>query len=386
MSFDMPGKSMKTYLTEVKATSNDEEELITIDNSVLTAGQFSTYFGDNARVLFNKQCQKTNRKNKIASLERPESACLRESLNKRSKENILNPSGTDSTLDGRSQFQLLKSPRENLEKTNQLPLIQSTSKSAESNRNRCSSAKTPRSVSPIVRRKNSFDYMRSRNIARSLIAGAPNDILTTDDVPNQSGKSGKLLSVSVDFCETYHNNTDSTINSSDDSSISNDTTEDDENVPTTLLCARLKLNIDSDDDTEEDSMTSLNSKEEYQERRADRQHNRWYSKSGKRKQENGDESGNNGDESREGNREREREREERKGKEKDRYIRENSKNEIIYNFKADLGPDEFLENDIEKIPLTPRTRFISACIKEGLNPRASMVNYGTLIKVFDKNK
>ena len=58
---------METYLTELKEVSSGDE-FVVIDNSVLTNQQFSTYFGDNARVLFNQQCQKTNRKNKIATL------------------------------------------------------------------------------------------------------------------------------------------------------------------------------------------------------------------------------------------------------------------------------------------------------------------------------
>jgi hypothetical protein len=292
---------METYLTDLKEVSIGDE-FVVIDNSVLTNEQFSTYFGDNARVLFNQQCQKTNRKNKIASLDRTES-------NSSTPSRFM--SGTykrpDSTFSACSTLALdfeqfsKSSPLKSIAKLSCLPVRPVTHFSQELSespykRKICSALDT------FPKPSYSFDQMMSRNIARRPTIDESCESVTSfggaeSTDPEYIPQRKSALSISVEF---------------DNESMRGFQLTDKLTSDATQFSSSLQFPAEGDTDDHTEFGSALSS------------------------------------------------------------LSKGNMKKVIFEL------DE-CENDIdldfifEEQPLTPRTRFISTCIKEGLNPRASMV-------------
>lgn len=294
---------METYLTELKDVS-DADDFVVINNSTVTSLQFSTYFGDNARLLFNQQCQKTSRKNKIASLDRAES---HSSTPQRAM------SGTakrmDSTFFGSSKISLdmeqfsKSSPLKSIAKPSHLPVrpvAHFPSGLSESLKNSIDISALNTSRKP----SHSFDHMMSRNIARrSTIDGSckSSDAFTDPELIDQQFIQSRKseLSISVEF---------------HDEDARGSVTKKKQTLDTTQNSSQLLQSPAVRNDHNSDMGSALSSLS--------------------------------------------------KGNMARKY------------FEFDeIENDNDWSVPFEDQPLTPRTRFISSCIKEGLNPRASMVLY-----------
>ena len=291
---------METYLTELEEETN-VDEFVVIDNSVLTTQQLSTYFGDNARVLFNQQCQKTSRKNKIATLDRSES---NSSTPKRAMSGTYKRS--DSTFSGCSTLSLeldqysKSSPLKSITKLSCLPERPATQESSESPFKR-----KGRSALDLSRKTSyTFDQMMSRNIARrSTIDGSckSSDAFTDPELIDQQFIQSRKseLSISVEF---------------HDEDARGSVTKKKQTLDTTQNSSQLLQSPAVRNDHNSDMGSALSSLS--------------------------------------------------KGNMARKY------------FEFDeIENDNDWSVPFEDQPLTPRTRFISSCIKEGLNPRASMVLY-----------
>lgn len=288
---------MEIYLTELKEESNDDD-FVVIDNSVLTTQQISTYFGDNARVLFNQQCQKTSRKNKIASLDRTESnsSTPRRAMSGAYKRLDSAFSGC-STLSSEVEQFSNRSPLKSISKLSCLPVRPVTplpdELSESPSKNRLSSA-LDMSRKPGY----SFDQMMTRNIARrstvdescesvNSLGGA--DSTDSEYLPPKKND----LSISVDF---------------DNESVRGSLLTDATNMSQFSSSMTSPAGCHTDDNSDLDSA----------------------------------------------------------------LLSKRNMNKIFFELNEGDN-DTDLNYIFEEQPLTPRTRFISSCIREGLNPRASMV-------------
>lgn len=293
---------METYLTELEEETN-VDEFVVIDNSVLTTQQLSTYFGDNARVLFNQQCQKTSRKNKIATLDRSES---NSSTPKRAMSGTYKRS--DSTFSGCSTLSLeldqysKSSPLKSITKLSCLPERPATQESSESPFKR-----KVRSALDISRKTSyTFDQMMSRNIARRSTLGecceSVNSFRAAEStVPEYIPPRKSDLSISVEFDNETMKNFQLT------DKLTSDTTQSSSTLPSPAY----SVTVDS---------TAMNSAVS--------------------------------------------------------SLSKGNMSRVFFELD-EIENDADFNSIFEEQPLTPRTRFISSCIKEGLNPRASMVPFNS---------
>ena len=325
-------------------TSLDEEE-----TSPLSSIESTTYFGDEARHLFNQRCQTMNRKSKIQSVRRTavnvnQLARVGSGLlvtspkhggnivklfkNKLSEEEKQNPKELNPTFT--SKFPSLKIPG----KKNQSSTSLSPTNKERSFRNSTDAfepkIKRPHtSISPMRQLSSaSFDCMRSRNIARCRTA----------DIADNDGDSSPLCHLpTIDLNSSPHT-TNSTHNTPSPHKTHN--THSTTSHTTTPSTPGILSSPDRSTNTHTNhtSTTHTPVTVTFEEVKKDFPFFEGYDS----------------DDS------------------KDSFLTGNS------NIDEDLNDlaDSILiknENITDSGPLTPRTRFISSCIREGLNPRASMV-------------